>query len=441
MQQTVWRRGAIGVGLVGRHLWQPRGAAAKGMETLYRFSDFSGSNLNGERMISKGKFIGLLSEEEETLRHQEILKSLSGAAGVGSSPSLDVFKGQVHIVKSFEEEEVAMSSLLSDYDSSIAPCSNEGDIRLIGFDTETKPAMYGRPHPISVVQVASRNHAVIYQLLSKDILYEGRLPPHLESLLADPKVVKLGVGIDDDAKNLMFQYGVSIRGVLELNRLGAKKKKHNMLGLGTLCERYLGKSVLKTKDVTCSNWERDTLTELQQIYAAGDAYLGLEIYLKMLAEQPEQNRRVQLKDRVDFICDPNGLKARNGGSLYCRRSLEGKHMKETRAHLSPTLKTKTTSLKHVQLYTASIINFANNADEDMLFLPSFLPATLRKELHALALSLGLQSRSYGSREKRRKAEWDKKKKKYKDMKGTRYMIISKKNVDHEEALQQSYNGE
>ena len=105
MQQTVWRRGAIGVGLVGRHLWQPRGAAAKRMETLYRFSDFSGSNLNGERMISKGKFIGLLSEEEETLRHQEILKSLSGAAGVGSSPSLDVFKGQVHIVKSFEEEE------------------------------------------------------------------------------------------------------------------------------------------------------------------------------------------------------------------------------------------------------------------------------------------------------------------------------------------------
>ena len=342
------------------------------------------------------------SGTDEATDHENIYKGLKANGVITDDDSNFIFPGTVHTVNNFADEEKAMTALLSDYEDSIAPLVSDGvnnpvNIRLVGLDTETKPSFHKGVHnPSSLVQVSSKNHAVVYQLMSKGILYEGRLPPYLEALLADPGVVKCGVGVESDVMELMFTYGISIRSVLELNSLLPGRTS---LGLKTLAKEYLGKSIFKDKHVTCSNWEREVLTPLQEIYAATDAFLGVAISGKLLSNVHPVGC-VPKRNLVDFTC--NFLST--GPGLYTRQHLGKKRMTSTVLNKANMARGRISD-RYVELYSSALVNFAKDKSEERLrglLLPPFLPRALRKEYHHLAYKLGLFTQSFnGVQSKRR----------------------------------------
>ncbi|KAK7032924.1 nuclear transport factor 2 [Favolaschia claudopus] len=147
--------------------------------------------------------------------------------------------------------------------------------------------------PISVVQIADKRHIVVIQLrTSKSTM--ARFPLALQQLLEDPDVPKAGANILNDAKKLFKDYGVMMRGLVELGalaRLADPTTKEvwgggrKVIALAKLVERYLGKKLEKDDDVRIGNWEHPALekNERQIEYAANDAYCGFQVYAHLLA--------------------------------------------------------------------------------------------------------------------------------------------------------------
>ena len=67
----------------------------------------------------------------------------------------------------------------------------------VGFDTETRPAFHkGERYKVGLLQLATRDQVYLFRLNKCGFGKE------LRDLLSDPVVVKIGVGIRDDLRNL-----------------------------------------------------------------------------------------------------------------------------------------------------------------------------------------------------------------------------------------------
>lgn len=148
---------------------------------------------------------------------------------------------------------------------------------VLGFDTETRPSFRaGEVYPPALVQLAGPRVVVLFQL--------GRvgLPDDLKALLSDPAVVKAGVAVARDVKELVEFSPFVPKGFVELAQmaeaLGLKAR-----GLRGLAEEVLGLRVAKGQRTT--NWARHDLSPAQVAYAATDAYLGRALYLELRARQ------------------------------------------------------------------------------------------------------------------------------------------------------------
>ena len=141
--------------------------------------------------------------------------------------------------------------------------------RVLGFDTETKPNFKkGEPqNPICLVQVASHSRACLFRL------ERGQpMPPPLCSLLEDEDVLKVGIDICKELKQL----GVATSSAIELRPL-AIRAGCRALSLQGCAAAFLGIRVSKGS-VTTSNWEAPELSQAQCRYAATDAWVCLAAY-------------------------------------------------------------------------------------------------------------------------------------------------------------------
>ena len=144
---------------------------------------------------------------------------------------------------------------------------------LLGFDTETRPAYRkGESYPPSLLQLAGRDEVFIFQLN-----HLGLAAP-LRQLLADPDVIKTGVGLDFDIRELQKLSRFMAAGFFDLGNLAREKgiRNHGLRGLAAV---FLGVRI--PKGAQTSNWARDTLTPKQILYAATDAWIGRRLYLAM----------------------------------------------------------------------------------------------------------------------------------------------------------------
>jgi ribonuclease D len=147
------------------------------------------------------------------------------------------------------------------------------DEKILGFDTETRPAFKkGQSYNICLLQLATDTHAYIFRL--------NRLPvmQGLIDILSDASVVKSGVGIQDDVKGLKKLFPFADAGFVDL-ATEAKKKKIVNFGLRALTAILLDKRLSKSNKI--SNWEKRELSPAQINYAAFDAVVGFEIYMKL----------------------------------------------------------------------------------------------------------------------------------------------------------------
>ncbi len=144
----------------------------------------------------------------------------------------------------------------------------------IGFDTESKPAFKkGVYNPVALLQIATSEK--VY-LIRTNII---GLPQPIIDLFENPDILKVGISIRDDIKDLQFLEKFYPEGVIELNQ--------TVIDLGIEQEgvRNLSGIILKgriSKNQQVSNWENEVLAPKQQVYAATDAWVCYAIYEKLL---------------------------------------------------------------------------------------------------------------------------------------------------------------
>ena len=146
---------------------------------------------------------------------------------------------------------------------------------LLGFDTETRPNFTphtANRHKTALLQLASGRMAFLFRLA-----YCG-IPDALASLLANPDVLKIGAAIKEDIRGLQHYSSFMPLGFVDVQSLteavGIQEKSLKKLAAIVLQIRL-------SKGQQLSNWENRVLTPAQCQYAALDAWVCREIYVKL----------------------------------------------------------------------------------------------------------------------------------------------------------------
>ncbi|XP_019618501.1 PREDICTED: exonuclease 3'-5' domain-containing protein 2-like [Branchiostoma belcheri] len=164
-----------------------------------------------------------------------------------------------------------------------------GDLQALGFDCEWV-TRGGTARPVSLLQLASRGgECGLFRVcrLSDD----WEIPRCVRDLLADRNVLKVGVACYEDSRRLERDYGITVRGCVDLRHLAIRHKslQNGRLGLQALAERVLGVNMEKSRTVRCSDWEAQELSQEQITYAANDALVSVDIFTTFLKWKLQQN--------------------------------------------------------------------------------------------------------------------------------------------------------
>ncbi|XP_032241069.1 Werner syndrome ATP-dependent helicase homolog isoform X3 [Nematostella vectensis] len=118
------------------------------------------------------------------------------------------------------------------------------------------------------------------------VISSSGFPVMLKAILEDETIVKVGVGINSDVDKISREYDVYPRGIVDLSALAnTKLKSHENWSLSGLTMHLFKQQLNKDPAIRCSNCEAIPLTREQQLYAAMDAYVGLLIYKRLVANQ------------------------------------------------------------------------------------------------------------------------------------------------------------
>jgi ribonuclease D len=175
---------------------------------------------------------------------------------------LGQYEGKTVLVESVEDAKNAVKNLLKE--------------RVLGFDTETKPAFKrGVSYLPSLVQLAGAK--VVYLFRLDDCGGVATLLP----VFRNAKIVKAGVAVRDDVRFLKDRAPFKDAGFVEISDYTRKAGIENT-GLRALAAHFLGLRISKGAQV--SNWANKHLTPQQVLYAATDAWISRELYIKLEAE-------------------------------------------------------------------------------------------------------------------------------------------------------------
>lgn len=144
---------------------------------------------------------------------------------------------------------------------------------IIGIDTESRPAFKkGQYFPVSLVQMADDKKVYLFRMLET-----GRLPL-LEEIIENKDIIKVGIAVHDDIKDISKDLARKAKNMVDLNTF-AQQKGFISIGARKLSALVLNIRISKAQQV--SNWENKVLSQAQMDYAATDAWLCREVYLKL----------------------------------------------------------------------------------------------------------------------------------------------------------------
>lgn len=173
------------------------------------------------------------------------------------------FHGEVHIIDTLGHE----------YDLAIEYLGNH---KIIGFDTETKPVFQAnsKRNGVALLQLSGPDKAFIFRLTSLG------MPESLCKILSTKKIIKVGAAVNEDLRGLLRYTTFVPKGFVDLQHIGmnwgiSEKSVRKMAAI------ILGVRVSKSQQL--SNWEADELSPGQINYAAIDAWVCQQMYLKLLS--------------------------------------------------------------------------------------------------------------------------------------------------------------
>lgn len=167
------------------------------------------------------------------------------------------------------EGEVCMAATPADLARALLDLREES---VIGFDTETRPAFRkGETHLPCLAQLATARRVYLFRL------HEPRLSDALAELLAKSSLTKVGVALAHDLRSLRLLFPFAEKNVLDLGVV-ARRHRISQTGLRNLAGIFLGVRI--PKGARTSNWAAPRLSAAQITYAATDAWICRELFLK-----------------------------------------------------------------------------------------------------------------------------------------------------------------
>ena len=168
------------------------------------------------------------------------------------------YNGPIHIIQTAEQAKEACTILMKE--------------KVLGFDTETRPAFNkGQSYLPSLLQMAGRKVVYLFQLS------KCGLTDRIINLLSIDDIIKSGVAINQDLIELQQISNFEPAGFIDLGDIARSKglPHHGLRGLAAYLLNFR-----ISKSGRTSNWSANQLTKKQIKYAATDAWLGRELYLK-----------------------------------------------------------------------------------------------------------------------------------------------------------------
>lgn len=155
--------------------------------------------------------------------------------------------------------------------------------KIVGFDTEQKPIFTKGvpPSKIAIIQIADSQNCYIFQVhLIKNI------KPILD-ILSNPNIVKVGIGLNGDITSLYNEFKVRLNACIDFGALfKAKMYYPNDIGAKRGVLLFLNQKLQKSKRISRSNWESETLSDMQIKYASEDAACVHDMFCTMLVKYP-----------------------------------------------------------------------------------------------------------------------------------------------------------
>ncbi|MEE6491821.1 hypothetical protein FKM82_016394 [Ascaphus truei] len=159
---------------------------------------------------------------------------------------------------------------------------------VLGMDCEWV-SVDGKANPVSLLQMASYSGLCVLVRLPRLVGSGRTIPKTLLDLLADGSILKVGVGCWEDASKLLCDYGLSVKGNVDIRYLAMRHRRdlfHNCLSLKSLSETLLCCPLEKSLHLRCSNWEAEEFSQDQVSYAARDAQVSVALFLHLLGFFP-----------------------------------------------------------------------------------------------------------------------------------------------------------
>lgn len=179
--------------------------------------------------------------------------------------------------------------------------------KVIGFDTESRPTFSpDQPHyGTALLQLSGLEKAYLFRTK-----YIG-MPEKLCAILASADIVKVGAATADDIRGLQRYRNFKPAGFVDLQRIGweygiREKGVKKMAGI------ILGVRISKSQQL--SNWEAERLSQPQRLYAATDAWVCREMYLKL---QQSEKHPLTLEE-----ADPEKAEALKRAAERAKRAAE-----------------------------------------------------------------------------------------------------------------------
>ncbi|MDR0415680.1 MAG: 3'-5' exonuclease domain-containing protein 2 [Prevotellaceae bacterium] len=174
------------------------------------------------------------------------------------------FGGKITIVDRTEKVAAAVACLMEE--------------KILGYDTESRPTFTrGVHYGVSLVQLSTADQAFLFRIDKIGI------PPELVELMQSRQSLKVGVAVNDDVRGMQRVKAFKPQGFVDLQNLA------EAYGIEDKALKKLAAIVLDlriSKSQQTSNWAAARYSSEQKLYAATDAWVCREIYLKLMESEP-----------------------------------------------------------------------------------------------------------------------------------------------------------